>query len=193
MQLATTFMKQKNLHVTVKKLLSQTHSNKNRKQKHYFVCRHRKILQSIEFWHNMSGAAEVLKYWGRGQLINQLIDYLSTQLVNYYCINQCLTTSDISWPSIFITRYSIPNLTDHVRRHRSIIIEPNADIRKHWNLLSQDSLPVSFLPGGYHVSYYCIIYRCLLGSVKFKSNRILQRVAAPSPIAPRVLNSYPYA
>ena len=65
--------------------------------------------------------------------------------------------------SIFITRFSIANLVDHVRRRCSIILEPNADIRKHWNLRSQYLLPVSLLPGGYHVSYYCIIYHCLFG------------------------------
>ena len=44
-------MRERNLHVTVKKLLSQTHSSKNWRQKQYYVCRYRKLLQSIEFWH----------------------------------------------------------------------------------------------------------------------------------------------
>ena len=44
-------MRQRNLHVTVKKLLSKTQSSKNWKQKYCFACRHRKLLQSNEFWH----------------------------------------------------------------------------------------------------------------------------------------------
>ena len=59
---ATTFTRQRNLHMTVKKLLSQTPSSNNWKQKHYYyVCRHRKLLQSIEFWHVHSTAYEI--YW----------------------------------------------------------------------------------------------------------------------------------
>ena len=95
------------------------------------------------------------------QLINQLIDYLNKQLINYYCNNYCLITSYISSPSIFITRSSFADLIDHVRRHCSIIIEPNADVRKHWNLQSQDSLPFLLLFGNNHVSYYLICGICL--------------------------------
>ena len=38
-------------HVTVKKLQLQAPSSNNWKQKHHFVSRHWKLLQSIEFWH----------------------------------------------------------------------------------------------------------------------------------------------
>ena len=41
-----------------------------------------------------------------------------------------LTTSDISSPSIFLTRSSIANFIHHVRRRRSIIIEINPDINQ---------------------------------------------------------------
>ena len=73
-------------------------------------------------------------------------------------------TSDISSPSIFLIRSSIADLTDHIRRRRSVISETNPDIDQETS-----EYLVSVLVTGFALSCVVLLYN---SSLFVRSNKV---------------------